>query len=68
MSELSHLDPSGAARMVDVSDKPATARAATAVSASISTPVRSVVRTVAVIVTSVSPSANSTVTPVSAIG
>ena len=30
MSELSHLDPSGAARMVDVSDKPVTARSATA--------------------------------------
>lgn len=30
MSRLTHLDKSGRARMVDVSDKPATARAATA--------------------------------------
>ena len=30
MSELTHLDESGRARMVDVSDKPATARTATA--------------------------------------
>ena len=30
MNELSHLDSSGAARMVDVSDKPATARTAVA--------------------------------------
>jgi len=30
MSELSHLDDEGRARMVDVSDKPVTARTATA--------------------------------------
>ncbi|HYJ53536.1 MAG TPA: cyclic pyranopterin monophosphate synthase MoaC, partial [Allosphingosinicella sp.] len=30
MSKLSHLDEAGRARMVDVSDKPATARTATA--------------------------------------
>ena len=30
MSELSHIDPHGRARMVDVSDKPANARVATA--------------------------------------